>query len=146
MALGSKTQALDRRVNAQPSQLLQGGRELPVEEVVVGGELLDDGVGGVVVLEGLVRAKEGIPQNNLLVVLVAEVAILRIYSPLPSRFQMVTMSRVICLAADGRVGGKLTYQYVWDAMPWGALCSQRCKRSAYRVKPLHMPIGMTLFV
>ena len=50
------------------------GAELCVEQGLVCSQLLDDLEGAVVVCQGLVGAKEGISKDDLLVVLVAEVA------------------------------------------------------------------------
>ena len=68
-----QAKTLDGWVDALPGQVEEGAGELLVEQVLVCCQLLDYLEGAVAVSQGLVRAKEGIPQDDLLVVLVAEV-------------------------------------------------------------------------
>ena len=70
----SQAMARDIGVNAQPGQIEEVVCELLVEQVLVCGQLLHDGERAVVVCQGLVRAEEGVPQDDLAVVLYAEVA------------------------------------------------------------------------
>lgn len=70
----SQAMARDIGVNAQPGQIEEVVCELLVEQVLVCGQLLHDGERAVAVCQGLVRAEEGVPQDDLAVVLYAEVA------------------------------------------------------------------------
>ena len=66
--------ARDTRVDTQPSQIEEVVCELSIEQVLVCGQMLHDGERATVLRQGLVGAEEGIPKDDLAVVLHAEVS------------------------------------------------------------------------
>ena len=70
----SQAMARDIEDDAKPGQIDESVCELLVEQVLVCGQMLHDGQRAVVVCQGLKGAEEGVPKDDLAVVLHAEVA------------------------------------------------------------------------
>ena len=69
----SQAETLHRGIDTQPGQIGKVARELLIKEVLIGRQFLHNVECAVIVCQGLVRAEKGISQDDLLVVLAAEI-------------------------------------------------------------------------
>lgn len=69
----SQAETLHRGIDTQPGQIGKVACELLVKQVLVSCQFLHNVECAVIVCQGLVRAKKGISQDDLLVVLAAEI-------------------------------------------------------------------------